>query len=111
MKRKWILFVLAPLGLLAFVALGGGLVQMLWNWLLPPLFGWKTLSFIQALGLLALSRILFGGIGMRGPVGSRMRGRMADRCRHMTPEERARLRRKLHDRWGLGSEEDATAGP
>ena len=39
----------------------------LWNWLLPPLFGWRTLGFWQALGLLALCRILFGGLGGHGP--------------------------------------------
>jgi hypothetical protein len=35
----------------------------LWNWLLPPLFGWRQITFWQALGILALCRILFGGFG------------------------------------------------
>ena len=55
MRRKMIF--LAPLFFLAFigfVALGGAFVQLLWNWLLPPLFGWRVVSFWQALGLLAL---------------------------------------------------------
>ena len=64
-----------------FVALGGFLVQQLWNWLLPALFGWPVLTFWQALGLLALCRILFGGIGMRGGRGSR--GRRG--CRQRRP--------------------------
>ena len=38
----------------------------LWNWLLPPLFGVRQVTLWQALGLLALSRILFGGFGRGG---------------------------------------------
>jgi len=40
-------------------------VMQLWNALLPNLFGWHVIGFGQALGLLILSRLLFGG--MRGP--------------------------------------------
>lgn len=35
----------------------------LWNWLIPELFGFKPIDFWQAVGLLALARILFGGLG------------------------------------------------
>ena len=70
MKRfkKWYyivpaVIVLAPLAIALFVFLGGGVVMLLWNWLLPPLFGWREVTFWQALGLLALCRILFGGFG------------------------------------------------
>src|SRR5258706_1563168 len=62
MKRKWIF--LAPLGILAlalFVFIGGEVVKQLWNWLLPALFDLPRVTFWQALGLLSLSRILFGG--------------------------------------------------
>ena len=52
-------------------------VMLLWNWLLPLLFGWHLITFWQALGLLALCRILFGGISGRGFHRSRFRGRMA----------------------------------
>ena len=65
MKKKK-LILLAPLAILAlllFIALGGEIVQHLWNWLLPPLFGWRLITFWQALGMLALCRILFGGFG------------------------------------------------
>jgi len=64
-KRKWI-FVAAPVGLALFIALGGEVVMQLWNWLLPALFGWREVTFWQALGLLALCRILFGGFGRGG---------------------------------------------
>ena len=54
---------LALLGVLLFIAIGGALVMLLWNWLLPPLFGWSEVSFWQALGLVALCRLVFGGFG------------------------------------------------
>lgn|SRR5690606_31968044 len=64
--------IMVVIGLVLFVAVGGFVVRGLWNWLLPELFGWPLITFWQGLGLLALSRILFGGIG--GP-GGRGRGR------------------------------------
>jgi hypothetical protein len=115
MRKRWIL--LAPLvflAFLAFVAVGGVIVQQLWNWLLPPLFGWHELSFWQALGMLALCRILFGGLGLHGSgrsgfrrrMGERMQERMAERMEErmasMTPEERERLRQRMRERWGVG---------
>ena len=55
---KVILFVLAfPLGLFFF----GMLVMYLWNFTLPQIFNVPPISFWQALGLLLLSKLLFGG--------------------------------------------------
>lgn len=96
MRRKWMFIVPAALlGMTLFVLLGGELVKLLWNWLLPPLFGWKEVTFWQALGLLALCRILFGGLRLGG-------GHRRGRWEHMTPEERDRLRQRLRERWGFG---------
>ena len=108
MRRKK-LILLAPLALLAlllFVAAGGEIVHLLWNWLLPPIFGWSEVTFWQALGLLALCRILFGGFGIHGPSRSgmrrRMEARMARRWEAMTPEERERFRERMRERCGFG---------
>lgn len=103
-KRVVIIVPLAFLGVVFFILLGGVAVQYLWNWLLPALFGFPGLTFWQALGLLALSRILFGGMGGRGG-GSRwgrprFRERMAERWERMTPEERERVRQSWRGRWG-----------
>jgi hypothetical protein len=98
--RKWLF--LAPLALVLFVALGGGVVQQLWNWLLPPLFGWSQIGFWQALGLLALCRILFGGLGGGASHRSGFRRRMAERWEQMTPEERERFREGMRARCGFG---------
>ena len=35
-------------------------VMVLWNWLVPTVFGLPMIRFWQALGLLVLSKILFG---------------------------------------------------
>ena len=51
MRRKWIWMApLAILAMVAFVSIGGEIVMRLWNWLLPPLFGWHQIAFWQALG-------------------------------------------------------------
>lgn len=108
MSRRWIW--IAPLAILAiplFILIGGEIVMHLWNWLLPPLFGWRLITFWQALALLLLCRILFGGWGgsgggkghMRHHVRERMAERMGERMRErwekMTPEEREKFRQGL----------------
>jgi hypothetical protein len=110
MRKRWIwLAPLAVVGFVLFVFLGGEVVRLLWNALLPPLFGWPAVTFWQALGLLALCRILFGGFGSRGHsagprfrhrLAERMADRMAERCASMTPEERERLLQRMRERWG-----------
>ena len=103
MKKRLIFIApLAIVGIVLFIAIGGAVVLQLWNWLLPPLFGWPQITFGQALGMLALCRILFGGSGWHGSGPSRFRRRMEERCRHLTPEERERFRQDMRTRWGLG---------
>ena len=103
MRRKLIWIApLALVGMAAFVALGGAIVRWLWNWLLPPMFGWHPITFWQAVGLLALCRILFGGLGLGGNPGSRARRRAAERWENLPPEERERLRERMRERWGFG---------
>jgi len=101
MRRKW--FWIVPLAIVAiplFIFIGGEVVMHLWNWLLPPLFGWRTLTFWQALGLLVLCRVLFGGLGGHGPGPKRHWG---GRCRKMTPEERERFRHAMAEGYGFGA--------
>lgn len=102
--RKRLIWIapLAILGMLLFIVIGGEIVLHLWNWLLPPLFGWRQITFWQALGLLALCRILFGGFGFHGSARSNVRRRMEERCESMTPEERERFRQRMRERFGFG---------
>ena len=111
MRKKWIVLApLAILGFLLFIAIGGGVVQLLWNWLVPALFGWRPITFWQALGLLALCRILFGGFGMHGSGRSGVRRRMAERWDHMSPEERERFRQGMRARFGFGQPTSESKG-
>lgn len=85
LKRLIFIAPLAILGMLLFIAIGGLLVMLLWNWLLPSLFGWHPLTFWQAVGLLALCRTLFGGFGFQRSGRSYQRRRMAERWEGTTP--------------------------
>jgi hypothetical protein len=98
MKKIWIA-VIAPPAIVLFVWLFGVIVMHLWNWLLPPLFGWHTITFWQALGLLVLCRILFGGFGNSGNRGGHRR-RKPEVWEVMTPEERESLRQRIRARCG-----------
>jgi hypothetical protein len=92
MRRK--LAFMIPIGILAiviFAAIGGYGVRFLWNWLVPEIIGWREITFWQALGLLALCRMLFGGLGIGGRGHSRR-----------TPEERQRFREAFRRRFGSG---------
>jgi hypothetical protein len=92
MRKKWWIFLVAPPAIVLFTWIFGEVVMHLWNWLLPPLFGWHAISFWQGLGLLVLCRILFGGVGgHRHDRRSKMRRRMDERWERMTPEEREKL--------------------
>ena len=108
MRRKWI-FVAASLGIVVFIGIGGEVVMHLWNWNLPALFGWRQITFWQALGVFALCRSLFGDLGMRvrGSHRSNFRRRVAERWDQMTPEEREKFRQGLHDRSGRTSPLDS----
>lgn len=83
--------------LLAVVAFAvfGLVVTQLWNWLMPAVFGLRTITFWQALGLLLLGKLLFGGFGGFHRHRSDWRHRMREKFEHMTPEEREAMRRKV----------------
>ena len=80
------ILLLVIIGVLAF----GSIVMVLWNGVMPQIFHLPLITFWQALGLLALCRILFGGFGGR---------RFSSR--HMTPEERERFRQRMRERCGF----------
>lgn len=103
MKRRWLLYGLkfVLLAALAVVVVGAG-VMLLWNAMLPDLFGWPAITFWQALGLLVLSRILLGGLfrGRWGGHRGHWRARMAERWENMSEEERAQFRAGMRRRCG-----------
>jgi len=110
MKRKWMFFLIPPAFVL-FVTIFGEVVMHLWNWLLPALFGWHAISFWQALGLLVLCRILFGGFGgHHGGRSHKMQRQWAERWEKMTPEERERFRHGMRGRCGCSAPPSSEAG-
>jgi len=110
MKRHWIL---RGLKFLLFVVLAAAVfsfvVMWLWNWLMPVIFVLHTISFWQALGLLVLSKILFGGFHGRHAFGGHWRQRMIERWEQMTPEEREKFRAGM--RGGCGHFGSTPAAP
>ena len=54
---------LMPIWFLVIASAFSVIVMLLWNWLMPNIFGFTAINFWQALGLFALTRILFGNFG------------------------------------------------
>ncbi|WP_213805008.1 hypothetical protein [Granulicella sp. dw_53] len=79
----------------------GFVIQHLWNWLMPAIFGLRPITFTQALGLFLLSKILFGGFH-RHSGGRGWRRHMEERWSQMSPEERERFRSGMRGRRGCG---------
>jgi len=103
-RARWVVKGAAFLLLvIAALAAFGWVVMSLWNWLVPALFRGPALQYWQAVGLLVLSRILFGGLRGRGGWHGHWRQRMwRERWANMTPEERARMREHFQRRCGGG---------
>jgi hypothetical protein len=74
---------------LAFIAALGWVVMALWNAVIPAAFaGARVIDYAHALGLLVLSRILFGGLRGHGGWHGRRHWR---RWEQMTPKEREKF--------------------
>ena len=81
------------------VAVFGYVVMALWNWLVPPIIGWKAIDYWQALGLFVLAKVLFG-VGAGPGRHLHWRARMAERWERMTPEEREKFREGMRGQCG-----------
>jgi hypothetical protein len=100
-SNRFVRFLKVALFVVLIASLLGFVVQGLWNWLTPALFGWHVITFWQALGILILSKILFAGF-RGGPHGHRhWRYRMIERWGAMTPEEREKFREAMLSRCGF----------
>jgi hypothetical protein len=92
-----------------FLAIFSYAVMTLWNWLMPVLFGLRLIDYWQALGILVLSKLLFGGYRGRPGSSGFWRHRMMARWEQMTPEEREKFRAGL--RGGCGFSEPPPSKP
>ncbi len=99
-RKFWFLI---PFAVLGFVALFTWAVYSLWNGVLVEVAAVKAITYWQALGLLALAKILFGGFpGRCGPCGGPpWRGRMmAKHWESLNPGQREKMREEMRQRFG-----------
>jgi hypothetical protein len=54
--------ILGAIGAAVFAFLFGYFVMLLWNWLMPTIFGLTTITFWQSVGIVLLARLIFGGV-------------------------------------------------
>jgi Ca2+/H+ antiporter, TMEM165/GDT1 family len=95
---RWTLMflVIGPIAIFVF----GTVVMWLWNNALVPALNIPAITFWQGLGILVLSKILFGNFG--GGSGSReysWRDRMQRKWNRMSPEEKEKFRDRWKSRW------------
>lgn len=110
--RKVLFFILmAAVAIVVF----GGLVMLLWNNVLAGVLNISTITFGQALGILLLSKILFGG--WRGGWGGgrqHWKNKMREKWSAMTPEEREKFKEQWQKRcgsWGAPFNKRETTSP
>lgn len=101
MKYRWVLkFVFFAIAAALAFSLA---VMLLWNWLVPEIFDGPKINFLQAIGLLALSKVLLG-FGRGGWGGGHRYRRQAWKKRfeqkweHMTPEEKEKFKNSFMGR-------------
>jgi Ca2+/H+ antiporter, TMEM165/GDT1 family len=85
------------LGVIA-VLVFGFVVMKLWNGILPDVLHVSPISFWQALGILVLSKILFGGFRGGGGYKQRWKMKMEEKWQQMTPEERQHWKEEMRNR-------------
>lgn len=90
-----------PIIIIAVVALLGLIVMLLWNFVVPSVIGCSTLSYPQAICLLLLCKILFGGLGgvrNRAHTAFRIdRSEIRKKVERMSREEKREYIKKLYD--------------
>ena len=108
-NKKW--FALIPFVIIAAASLFGWIVMLLWNAILVPAAGAGVISFWQGLGLLALSRILVGGMWKGGGGGHRWGGGHAwkQKWAGMSDEEKAKFKQEWRRRCGHFPESNVQA--
>jgi len=93
MKKKMIFMPFFFIGMAALVI---WVLMLLWNWLIPELFGLDAITYWQSAGLLVIAKILFGGFhaGKRGC------------CCGSNKHQHHGWKHKFKHKWAAMSEED-----
>jgi hypothetical protein len=105
MKSWWIKKIAMILAAgVAAVAFFGFATMLLWNALIPELFGGPAVTFWQAVGLMVLAHILVRGWSPwrhgHGWKHDRWKHKFEEKLAAMTPEEREKLREEYRRRCG-----------
>jgi hypothetical protein len=99
-------FVTAGISLFTFI------VMSLWNAILPDVLHVSPINFWQAMGILVLSKILFGGFGGWRHNKHKWKEKMQNKWEGMTDEEREQLKARMKSRfarWCQPDEQKTTA--
>ncbi len=113
-KRNWIKYGIGALiAGAAMITLMGFATMYLWNWLIPEIFNGSTVTFWQAIGLLALGKLLTGFMGVGRHSWSKgghsgwshkkdmfWKQKMEDKMANMTDDERAKFKQYYYNRCG-----------
>jgi len=101
--RKGFFYGLMIASIIAVLAIMFAWVFMyLWNWLIPVLFNGPVLTFWQALGLLILSKMIFGGFGHHKKHWHKhggWRNKWKDRCSNLSDEDREKWKSHFMHKW------------
>jgi Ca2+/H+ antiporter, TMEM165/GDT1 family len=100
--RKWMIF--APFVFAGAVLLFGWVVMLLWNAILVPVLSVGLLSFWQAVGLLVLTRILFGSMGGGGWKRKGPSPGFRNKWMNMSDEEKLKFKEEWKRRCTPGGE-------
>jgi heme A synthase len=99
----------------AILALGvfSLIVMLLWNAILPEVVNVSRINYWQALGILVLSKILFGGFRGGGRWKERREHwmRMREKWNTMTLEEREKFKQNFGSRCGWKMQKSDSSSP
>lgn len=89
------------IGLLVVLFFGvfAAIVMLLWNWLMPELFGLPLITFWKALGLLVLFKILFSGFRRHHGHGPPWRNHWQQKWKNMPDHKKQEWKQKFTDKW------------
>ena len=111
MNKWWLLYgIKMGVMMLLWVALCAYVVEILWNELLPYIANFRPINYWQALGLLILSRLLFGGLRFGGFKSEHhkkhWKKKWENHLNKMSPEARERYKEKWAKKCGYWNEEN-----
>ena len=90
---------------IAFALIFGSLVKLLWGYTLTPLFHVPEPTYLQAVGIILLARLIFGNPGhghgrdKRGRIADRFHDRFHPRAKDDTDDLETRIRSTEGDRY------------